>query len=191
MSKDKNGRYQCCSRCGPRFMKFDGVKLHIPYEKSWYFWSNSQFKVSIEVVPIITPHFIATCLNLLFWHKSCLSSWTHHMQFEVFVHFSISFLGCFLDLLGPSDLSSRARANTTFFFHGDIWKLWALLNVKVTASVLALLYKYLGWPPKSMQGPVRNSLFVFVGCLSGFFVSLPPFVHSIIQQKVRVPGPKS
>lgn len=112
----KNGRCQCCSRCGPRFMKFDGVNLHIPYEKSRYFWSNSQFKVSIEVVPIITPHFIATCLNLLFWHKSCLSSWTHHMQFEVFVHFSIAFLGCFLDLLGPSDLSSRARANTTFFF---------------------------------------------------------------------------
>lgn len=91
----KNGRCQCCSRCGPRFMKFDGVNLHIPYEKSRYFWSNSQFKVSIEVVPIITPHFIATCLNLLFWHKSCLSSWTHHMQFEVFVHFSISFFGLF------------------------------------------------------------------------------------------------
>ena len=70
------------------------------------------------------------------------------------------------------------------FFHGDIWKLWALLNVKVTASVLALLFLYFSWPPgpKSMQGPCTYSLL-----LSGFLVSLPPFIHSIIQQKGRVP----
>ena len=134
------------SRCGPRCMKFHRVNFHIPMKKQ----ELSQFNISREVVLIIIPHFLATCLSLLlFWHKSCLCLWTHHIQFEVFLHFSISLLVWFLDLLGPSGLSSRARANTTFFFtvtfesYGLSWT-WRSLPVPW------LCCKYLSWPPTSI-----------------------------------------
>ena len=144
-----------------------------------------QEKLFLSSHRILLPLVWAFCsdTNLAFTHGLIICN--SKFLFTFLSHFWFVSWTCSAQL----GLSSRVSCqHHHLFFHGDIWKLWALLNVKVTASVLALLFLYLSWPPgpKSMQGPCTNSL-VLSPVSIGFFVSLPPFIHSIIQEKVRVP----
>ena len=161
-----------------------GSTFIFPMEKSRYFWSNSQFKVSREVVSyhhtaFLLPLVWAFCsdTNLAFTHGLiiCNSKFFCSLFYLIF--------GVFPGPARPNLVFPRGHVPTPPFFFTVTFESYGLSWTWRSLPVPWLCYKYLSRPPKYMQGPCTNSL-VFVRFLSvSSFHCHHSFIHSIIQKK--------